>query len=188
MKKNNKLVAQLKVYLCHIKPQIYRRILVPSSIRLPLLHDVIQRAMGWEDYHLHQFIKGETFFIESNPDWPSHMNDEDENLYTLKDLAPHPKDKIQYEYDFGDSWIHTIYREKTLELDEPLKHPICIAGKRACPPEDCGSVPGYYNLVEIFKDPDHEEYEEMLDWVGYQYDPEEFDIEETNKALQFIKL
>lgn len=83
-----------------------------------------------------------------------------------------------YVYDFGDSWEHEIRLEKILPR-EKRKYPACIAGKRACPPEDCGGIWGYEEFLEIIKDPEHEEYEDMLDWVGGEFDPEHFDIEDV---------
>jgi len=98
-------------------------------------------------------------------------------------LLKKEKDSLIYEYDFGDSWEHKIILEKILPYDASLKVPSCIKGKRACPPEDCGGIWGYQNLVEIIKDPSHPEHEEMLEWLGGEFDPEYFDMNETNRML-----
>ncbi|MBI3554008.1 MAG: plasmid pRiA4b ORF-3 family protein [Elusimicrobia bacterium] len=94
----------------------------------------------------------------------------------------------RYEYDFGDGWTHTILVEKTLPPDDPKKYPLCLEGARACPPEDCGGVPGYEETLEIIADPKHPEHEERLEWLGEPYDPEAFDLATLNKKLARLKL
>jgi hypothetical protein len=101
---------------------------------------------------------------------------------TLKSVLSGPKSYIRYEYDFGDSWDHQILLEKVVELDDPILA-LCLSGKRACPPEDCGGPWGYENLQAILKDPTHPEYEEMSEWIGSEFDPEAFDLEAINKQL-----
>ena len=97
----------------------------------------------------------------------------------------YPKDKIKYEYDFGDGWEHVITLEKIIESKEEFNIK-CIKGERCCPPEDCGGVGGYYNLLEIINDPRDEEYESMIEWLGDEYDPEYFNIEEINNELEYF--
>ena len=94
------------------------------------------------------------------------------------------KDKLIYEYDFGDSWEHELLVEKILPLDEAKRYPVCLTGKRACPPEDCGGIWGYVSFLEVIHDPEHPEHEEMLEWVGGACDPEAFDLDEVNVELQ----
>jgi len=89
-----------------------------------------------------------------------------------------------YEYDFGDGWTHNIVLEDILEKVKNTFYPVCIDGKRACPPEDCGGFPGYMNLLEVISDPKHEEYEDIVEWLGEEFDPEEFDKEDKNEALK----
>ncbi len=93
------------------------------------------------------------------------------------------KDTLKYEYDFGDGWDHTIVLEKIVEVDDHQPIPVCIKGKRNCPPEDCGGVWGYEDLLEIISDPKHPEHEEMLEWLGVEFDPEYFNLEEINEQL-----
>jgi len=95
--------------------------------------------------------------------------------------------KFIYEYDFGDSWYHKILIEKILLLDTKKNYPVCIKGKRACPPEDCGGESGYYYFLEAIQDPDHPEHEEMLEWEGGSFDPEAFDIDGVNRILKTIR-
>ena len=93
-------------------------------------------------------------------------------------------DSCFYDYDFGDSWRHKIVLEKILHFDKEQKYPVCIKGKRNCPPEDCGGIWGYYDLLEIIKNPKHPDYESMMDWLGDDFDPEYLDFEEINELLQ----
>jgi hypothetical protein len=175
-------IYQVKITLKNFTPKIWRRLLVSSGILLPDFHKVIQTAMGWTNSHMHHFIKGREFFgiPYEDDDFPM-VN------YTklrLENLLIYDKDKIIYEYDFGDSWEHEIVLEKILPPDLKFKHPVCLAGKMNCPPEDCGGVWGYEELLEIIKNPDHEEYEEMIEWLGDNFDPEEFDIDKVNIMLK----
>ena len=107
----------------------------------------------------------------------------DEREFKLSDIPSQKLNKFKFEYDFGDGWTHTLELEKTFESDIELKHPVCIEGARNCPPEDCGGIPGYENLVEAMQDPKHPEREELLEWLGKEYDPEDFDIGEINEGF-----
>jgi len=92
--------------------------------------------------------------------------------------------QLSYEYDFGDSWDHTLLVEKILPSQEGARYPICLKGKRACPPEDVGGVWGYENFLEAFRNPDHDEHEEYLTWIGGEFDSDAFDLEEVNTQLR----
>ena len=108
---------------------------------------------------------------------------EDETKYKLSQLLKKEKDSLIYEYDFGDSWEHKILLEKILPDDGKTVLPVCIKGKRACPPEDCGGIWGYEELLGTISDPKHPDYEDMLEWLGGEFDPDEFDLEELNGDL-----
>jgi len=177
--KNTLKVYQFKITLEDIKPAIWRRIQVPEDYTFWALHVAIQDSMGWSDSHLHGFrmIKPETG-LKVNIGLP------DESL-SLK-ILPGQTEKIakyfsmenrdaDYIYDFGDNWEHSIRLEKILPAKEGVKYPLCTGGKRSCPPEDCGSVPGYEDILKILSNPKHPEYESMLKWVGGDFDPEHFD-------------
>ncbi|NQE45972.1 hypothetical protein C5S31_08120 [ANME-1 cluster archaeon GoMg2] len=184
MKKKYNQVFQFRITLKGIKPPIWRRIQVPETYTFWDLHVAIQDAMGWIDYHLHEFelvnpLTGLTQSIGSP--------DEDFD----REVLPELKQKLvaffsmenrsaDYTYDFGDNWEHKIQLEKILPREEGVTYPICIKGKRACPPEDCGGIWGYAELLEIIGNPNHEEYEEMLEWLGGEFDPEHFDVEEIS--------
>lgn len=182
--KSKTSVYQLKVTLRNSKPPIWRRLLVLDSSTLYDLHIIIQIVMGWTDYHLHQFIiEGQYYGVPDPDDWEPMI---DERRYRLNQIVSSENYKFVYEYDFGDSWEHEIVLEKILPPDPNVKYPICIKGKRACPPEDIGGVWGYEEFLEIMKDPAHEEYDSYVEWLGDEFDPEEFDLEEINQVLQKI--
>ena len=174
-------IYQLKVTLRGSKPPIWRRLQVESNNTLAELHRILQRAMGWYNAHLHQFIDGRTYYGEPHPDYGLDM--EDESKVRLNQIMSEPKDKFFYEYDFGDSWEHELLLEKVLTADPATSYPVCLKGKGACPPEDCGGVWGYYDLLETIQNPDHPEHQDMLEWLGGDFDPDEFSVEEVNERL-----
>lgn len=183
-------IYQIQIVLARFRPKIWRRILVQPDLPLSDFHLAIQIAMGWENSHLHQFIKNKTFYTERlKDDWSwGDLNNVDYKDLKISDLLTKVKDKIEYEYDFGDSWHHDILLEKILPADNKTKYPICIDGQLSCPPEDCGGIWGYKNLLEILDNPKHEEHEEFLEWVGEEFDPEKFDKDSINKVFKkFIK-
>ena len=179
---------QLKITLRHSKPSIWRRVVVRADMQLDRLHTVIQLVMGWTNSHLHQFMVGGAFYGVPDPDYDdfgtSMLN---EKRYTVADLAPVPKKKFIYEYDFGDSWAHEILLEKVLPPDAVFKHPVCLAGANACPPEDCGGIHGYYSLLEAMADPNHEQHQELKEWLGGEWDATQFNLEEANDPLKSLK-
>ena len=172
---------QIKITLIGSKPPIWRTVLVPGDIKLDALHIVIQVAMGWTDSHLHQFIANKQFYGMLDDDLD--MDVEDETKYKLSQLLTKEKDSLVYEYDFGDSWEHKILLEKILPFDANIALPVCLKGKRACPPEDCGGVWGYEELINTLSDPKNPDYEEMMEWLDGEFDPEAFDLEEVNEDL-----
>jgi hypothetical protein len=180
MKSDN--IFQLKITLNHIKPPIWRRVLVDSDIKLPDLHKIIQTVMGWTNSHLHQFVIGNQYY--SLPDDESYCKVTDYSRVKLDSLFHAPKSKFIYEYDFGDGWEHSIVIEKILPREENTYYPICLDGKRSCPPEDSGGPFGYQNLLEILNNPEHEQYNEMMEWVGDYFAPEEFNLDEVNESLR----
>lgn len=202
-------VHELKITLHGSKPPIWRRVAVPSDMRLGDLHEVIQIVMDWGNYHLHQFVvrnrppkmtKEELSALAQSSQWDKLamymrrdrcLSDsqfeleetEDEGKVMLSELAPAVKSKFIYEYDFGDGWEHEITVVKIGPTAEGVKYPVCIAGKLACPPEDCGGIWGYYEMLEALKDPKHEQHKEFVEWIGGKFDPERFDLNKINAAL-----
>ncbi|MFA7174510.1 MAG: plasmid pRiA4b ORF-3 family protein [Kiritimatiellia bacterium] len=178
-------VYQLKISLKNSSPPIWRRVLIPSNLPLKKLHNVIQSLFGWTNSHLHQFIDGRTYYQPGggDDDFAGMMNVEDSNDLRVCDLLRNEKEKVVYEYDFGDSWEHQILLEKMLKPDPKKKLPICTKGMRACPPEDCGGMYGYYHLIETLSGADCPEKEELLEWLGGPIDPDAFDLKATNARL-----
>jgi hypothetical protein len=174
-------IYQLKISLQGCKPPIWRRVQVAGNTTLGELHDIIQIAMGWTDSHLHQFIiAGECY---GTSDIDAEFDVLDERKLTLLNAVGAPKGRFVYEYDFGDSWRHDVLVEKILPVEAKAHYPRCLTGKRACPPEDCGGVWGYADLLKTLNDPRHPEHEEMLEWLGGDWDPEEFSLDIINAAL-----
>jgi len=173
----------LKVQLQYIRPPIWRRIRVPGNYSLRSLHRVIQVAMGWADYHLYEFLIDKQSYSPPDEEAPDTIA---RDLVTLQKLDLQPKERFFYTYDFGDNWGHTITVEKILSEEEvppeERKKPVCLAGKRACPPEDCGGYSGYEEILEALHSPNKKKYRELLEWVG-NFDPELFDIQQVNKKL-----
>ena len=187
-KSSNAAVYQLKITLQASHPPIWRRALVSADITLHQLHDTIQLLMGWSNSHLHQFIAAGVVYGEDDPEFG--LGDEaefvSEHKVVLQQLLRQEKDKLIYEYDFGDSWEHKVVLEKILPPDPPGSYPICLTGKRACPPEDVGGMWGYDSFLEAIGDPENPEHEDMLEWAG-AFDPEEFDLQEINKRLDRLR-
>jgi hypothetical protein len=180
-------IFQLKVTLLGTKPPIWRRLLAPANLTLAQLHDLLQSAMGWHDCHMHEFSVGDRLIGIPNPeDRLMGMPVEDERKVRLSSVLGIGA-KAVYTYDMGDSWEHSIVLEKCLPAEPGAVYPVCTGGARACPPEDCGGLPGFYELVDALGDPKHERHEEMREWVGEDYDPEAFSIEEINQRLTPIR-
>ncbi|MDD2600580.1 MAG: plasmid pRiA4b ORF-3 family protein [Kiritimatiellae bacterium] len=179
-------VYQLKISLKESHPPIWRRVLVPANMQLEKLHDVIQPLFGWTNSHLHQFVDGDRTYYQprgGDDDFAGMMRTEDSNDFRVCDLLCNEKDKIVYEYDFGDSWEHQIVLEKVLKPDPKKTLPICTKGMRAGPPEDCGGIYGYYQLLETLSGPDCPEKEELLEWLDGPIDPDDFDLKSANARL-----
>jgi hypothetical protein len=162
-------------------------LLVRGDITLDRLHIVIQLAMGWTNSHMHQFITGSkrdlTYYGEPGSDMVN------ERRYTLADIAPAARSKFSYEYDFGDGWMHEVLTEKILPAETASQLPMCLAGEGACPPEDCGGVPGYERLCEILANSNDPEHGEMKEWIGDEFDPSApFDLETVNAELKRCRL
>jgi len=191
IKKNAAPTAQLKITLRHLDPAIWRRVLVPHDIELPDLHLVIQAAFGWTNSHMHSFETETTTYgtyLDDGPDFPGARKQLDESKHRLSDLLARARAKCAYTYDFGDDWEHDIVLEKLIPAAERPARAEVIAGEHACPPDDCGGVPGYCDLVEILLDPKHPEHKERREWLdlpkGEKFDPYFFDLAAANKELR----
>ncbi|MFA5414873.1 MAG: plasmid pRiA4b ORF-3 family protein [Methanoregula sp.] len=183
MKKANPQVYQFKIALVGITPQIWRRIQVPEDYTFWDLNVAIQAVMDWGGYHLHEFsMTNPKTGEEDNIGVPSEDSEYDVKKGWKTKIAGYfsPTNKrATYLYDFGDDWEHTVVFEKILPVEPGTIYPICIGGKRSAPPEDVGGLMGFEEFIEIMKDPDHEEHEEMAEWYGDEFDPEHFDCDEV---------
>ena len=179
-------IYQIKVTLLGTKPAIWRRLLVPASMTLAKLHDVLQTAMGWAGGHMHEFRTADRHFGIPDPeDRSMGMQVENERSIRLSSVLRSAGTKLIYTYDFGDNWEHAVVLERLLpaQLSLDLEYPICIDGKLACPPDDCGGIPGYYELIEALADPEHDRHEEISEWISDGFDPQAFSVENVNRML-----
>jgi hypothetical protein len=180
-------IYQVKITLNGIKPPIWRRVQIKDG-SLAELHEIIQTCMSWEDYHLHVFaIGGEQFGLPEQWNEPGGWGEPevgDSRKIKLSQLVAQGIKKFRYVYDMGDSWEHTLQIEKTLPAETGVKYPRCTDGKRACPPEDCGGPWGYDDFLEAIQNPEHERHEELLEWIGGDFDPEAFDPDSVNAELR----
>lgn len=190
----DRMVYQLKVTFMNGEPPmppIWRRVQVRNDITLNRLHHILQVVMGWENYHLHQFIVDGISYRVADPDFPFEPGDKHERGVKLVTIAACEKARFIYEYDFGDGWEHEIVVEKTLAEQEGVDYPICLGGEGACPPEDVGGIGGYIDFLEAVSDPEYEDHEEMLQWAGLregeQFDVRAFDLDAINQKLRQLR-
>jgi hypothetical protein len=177
-------VHRLKIQLADVKPVIWRRVEIPSDAKLPEVSRILLAAMGWTDSHLHAFRVGDITYGVRDPDFPDDMRSE--RSVTLAQIAPQPKSRFLFDYDFGDGWEHRVTVEAIVDAKD-ADAPRCVAGARACPPEDCGGPYGYANLLDVLADPQHEGHEEMRAWVGDEFDPTVFDLRRANEEIRALK-
>lgn len=181
---------ELHVLLRETDPPIWRRLQVPGNANLGWLHAVLQVAMGWTNSHLHQFICGEHSYaapsdVEECEGGPPLL---DERKPTVAEVLPNVGDRLVYEYDFGDSWQHTVTVEEILPASSRTPPSAeCVAGARACPPEDCGGVSGHDQLLKALQNRKHPEHRSMKEWLGRPFDAEQFDSAVVSKWLRKLK-
>lgn len=176
-------IYQVTITLDPIEPPIWRTVQT-DDCSLDELHEIIQTCMGWLDEHSHAFvIEGEDF---GNPLRGSPA-EYDSRFVLLSEVVEEGHTRFQYDYDFADGWEHVIDVEKTLPAEAGVRYPRCVGGERACPPEDCGGPWAYPDLLEELEDPEHEEHDEALEWVGGEFDPEAFDVERVNEDLRCLR-
>jgi hypothetical protein len=177
-------IYQLKVTLLGTNPPIWRRLLVPADMTLARFHNLLQTAMGWDDGHMHEFRAGQRRFVRPEPAAPfmSGPQVESERTVRLSAVLQRVGAKMIYTYDLGDSWEHSILLEKRLSPEPHSTYPICTDVQLACPPEDCGGIPGYYDLIDALADSSHPRHEELCDWIG-EFNPEAFSIDKVNRLL-----
>ena len=184
--KKTNTVFQIKITLQRIDPPIWRRIQT-KDCTLEKLHALIQIAMGWEFEHLYRFEVGGVEFSDVESD----MDDEVQDVHAVKlsDVIPASlrRPRFSYEYDFGDGWRHQLIVEERFEPIAGVAYPVCIAGARACPPEDCGGPFDYADMLEVLQNPSHKRHNDMVEWIGGEFDPAVFNLDAVNKELAKVR-
>ena len=183
--KTSSIVYEMKVSIKGAKPAIWRRFRVSGNITFYKLHRVLQEVMGWRTYHLSEFRFGELRLGEPDPEFGREIRSA--RRVKLNEILTREMAKFIYIYDFGDGWEHEVTVERILSTNDKLRHPVCVGGERACPPEDCGGIGGYSDLLKTIRNPAHEQYEEMMEWLGGEFDPKRFDIDEVNRTLKGLR-
>ena len=178
---------QLRIELLDTTPAVWRRIVVPSSIKLPKLHEVFQSALGWTNSHLHEFVINGVRYSDPAPDFDDETGQVDEQGIILGDALGIDGRCFDYVYDFGDDWHHVVLVENQHLQAKARKSIHCIAGENACPPEDVGGAFRYAEFLAALADPSHEEHESFREWSGGKFDPKRFDLGATNRTLGKIK-
>ena len=174
-------VHVLRIALRDVAPEVWRRITVPSETPLPHLNTILVQAMGWDGYHLHMFVVGDILFGEPDQDDDYMLNEID---VTVKHVLPRIGSSLRWDYDFGDGWKHDVIVESINESTTDTLHPTCLAGANACPPEDCGGVPGYERLVAVLADRVDPEDRRLVAWAPDGFNPTAFDLDATNCKLR----
>ena len=174
----------LHISLAEIEPLIWRSVKVKADILLSDLHHVIQLSMGWKNYHLYEF--SHHGLLMGNPVLLEREDIVSDRVVPLSAILKEDGDSLTYEYDFGDGWMHEIRLEGIVEEEKAAFPPLYLDGQRSSPPEDCGGVPGYYNILKILADKKHPEYKEMRTWVGRSFDPEKVDPDRINASFRSI--
>jgi hypothetical protein len=187
--KNSDKIYQIKVGLLEVNPLIWRRFLVPANVTLHRLHLVLQDVMDWQNYHLYRFKIGQKEYSIPNPDNDFYELDF-KNSYRarLRNLIKEEGSIFLYVYDFGDGWEHQLLIEDIFDRDPEKKYPICIGGENASPREDSGGPYGYMEILEIIKNPYHEEFHSTRTWLGKKFDPYKFDLKLANLRLSRMHL
>ena len=175
-------IATLRIELKNTDPPIWRLVEVPTSITLKVLHDIVQVTMGWLGFHLWEIVvNGQAYGLPMEEDWGTAPRKVADRVRLREVLAPGTT-TIDYTYDFGDSWEHKLIISDVRPGDITTAYPRFIAGERDCPPEDCGGIPGFYELLEARGDPKHPDHDEITEWLD-EYDPDELDIFPIEVAL-----
>lgn len=181
--KKKPLIYKVKIELDDVQPSIWRTLLIQSDLFLHDFHKILQTTMGWENSHLHEFKKNGKRFGIADDSPAENRRFMDYTSIRVVDLLKEEGDTLKYIYDFGDYWVHTITLEQVNPNNDDYYYPVCIDGERSCPPENCGGIPGYIDLVKIIGHIGHPERERIFDWLGDEFDPNFFDLEEVNDFL-----
>jgi len=182
-------IARLHVELADTNPLIWRRVEVPVDANLKMLHDVVQGAMGWLDYHLWEFEADDRRYGVPDPEW------KDDSLFAakntkLKTLLDRGVRRFLYTYDMGDSWEHIVTVEAIEDGQPATKYPRYVDGERRAPPEDCGGTPGFEAFLDAIANPKHPEHKDATEWhrgcYGHAFDPDTIDELDAKLAIGAI--
>lgn len=177
-------VHELRVTLLDVTPPVWRLLRVPSALPLSTVHGIVQIALGWENRHLHEWrVGGVVYGLPDEDSWGEDLADESAAL--LADVAP-ADTVLHYDYDFGDGWEHLVEVVAVVPYSAEVPPVACLAGARACPPEDCGGPIGYEHLLDALADPDDPEHEAVVAELGDRWDPAEFDLAAVNRQLEAL--
>lgn len=171
-------IVRIRISLIDTAPEIWRRVDVPLEANLKMLHDIIQGAMGWRDYHLWEFEADDKRYGLPDPEWPDDSLSAARTI-KLKALIDRGVRQLLYTYDMGDNWEHLIAVEAVEDGQPGVKYPRYVDGARCAPPEDVGGTPGFENFIDAIADPRHPEHQEATSWhfdcYGNSFDPAGFD-------------
>jgi hypothetical protein len=185
--KESDFVYKMLVVLEESSPRIWRRFVISANSTLYQLHKTLQIVMGWTECHLHEFLIDGKHYGEPSPEYDGSLAEMlNHRKFKIYHVVPSVGGKFKYIYDFGDGWQHNITVEDMYPKTEGERYPICLTGANACPPEDSGNLPGYYEKLQIMKDPAHPEYEDIKEWMGPDFDPAAFDLVAVNLDLRNI--
>jgi hypothetical protein len=176
-----RMIYQVRITLEGVSPPVWRRVLLPAGFTLDRVHRVVQYAMGWNNYHLHVF---ETDGVQYGVPDPDELLDLHDELDARLDSVAGKGGRLRYTYDFGDWWEHDLLVEDVLPADPEMYYPVCVAGERACPPEDVGGARGYAELLAALADPHHPDHDALSEWLGRPFDAEVFDRERATTLLR----
>ena len=174
-------VHVLRVSLRDVAPKVWRRVVVKSETPLRKLARLLEQSMGWDGYHLHMFDVAGILFGVPDEDADYVIN---EKAATVKHVLPRPGTSMRWDYDFGDGWEHDVVVEAIESPVDGKRYSVCLDGAGACPPEDCGGVTGYVELLLALADPRHPEHERLTTWAPDGFDPASFDLVEANRRMR----
>jgi len=181
-------IYQLRIELQHIEPLVWRRILVPDTLKLAKLDRIVQAAMGWSNSHLHDWHIEQRRYGVPDREWVGSGDMLDERKVAIGAVLGERVESFAYRYDFGDDWQHRLVVEARLPVQEGRNDwPMCLAGENACPPEDVGGPPGFMDFLEAMHNPAHEQHADYWRWWGGPFDPRAFSINAANTAIRKLR-
>lgn len=179
----NAEIFQVDISILNLEPVIWRQVEIPSDISLADFHLIIQKAMGWSNKYKHRFVKETTFYSPTAELLDEEYSCVEYKNVKLSDLLEVTKDKIIYNYDLKDNWAHEVLLETRKPAEDGVTYPRILDGEGNCPPERCGGVVGFNEILDILDNPDHMDYEDTIEFLGSDYDPDFFDLEGANREI-----